>query len=182
MKEKLKNEKFMKRLVWIASILIPIVVTVIHSTPKPDLAESTKKALYWLPTLNATVNGTIFFLLIIGVFAIKKGNKGLHFILMTASLILSLVFLLSYVVFHATMEQPVYGGEGTIRTVYLTILLTHVLLSAIIVPLVLFTYVRGLTNVLDKHRKLAKITFPLWLYVCATGVIVYYMIKPFYLY
>ena len=104
----------------------------------------------------------------------------MHRAFTTTALILSMLFLVSYVAFHLTTESTKFGGEGWTRTVYFIILVSHILLSTGIIPLVLFTYVRGLGMQVEKHRKIAKITWPIWLYVTATGVIVYWMISPYY--
>ncbi|MGK0280287.1 MAG: putative membrane protein [Litorivivens sp.] len=110
----------------------------------------------------------------------KNKRVGLHKALMTAALVFSALFLLSYVAFHLTTPSTKFGGEGTIKIIYLTILLTHIVLSIVVVPLVLISYVRGLSQKFDKHRKIARITLPIWLYVTLTGVLVYLMISPYY--
>src|SRR5690606_3729561 len=92
------------------------------------------------------------------------------------------LFLLMYVAYHMTSDSTPYGGEGVLKYIYLFILITHIILSIIIIPFVLITYVRGISGNFEKHRKIAKITFPLWLYVAVTGVIVYLMISPYYVY
>ena len=99
---------------------------------------------------------------------------------MKFAIALSVLFLGMYVAYHMTADSTKFGGEGVIKYVYFFILLTHILLSIIIIPLVLITYVRALAQRFDKHKKLARITFPLWLYVAITGVIVYLMISPYY--
>jgi putative membrane protein len=99
---------------------------------------------------------------------------------MTSAIACSLVFLLMYVAYHMTTEATKFGGEGAIKYVYFFLLITHIALSVTIIPLVLFTYVRALSGDFDRHKKLARITFPLWLYVAVTGVIVYLMIAPYY--
>ena len=105
-----------------------------------------------------------------------------HKALNTAALALSALFLVSYVSFHLLTESTRFGGEGPIRTVYFVILVSHILLSAAIVPLALFSYARGLAGDVERHRRIARITMPMWLYVTATGVIVYLMISPYYPY
>ena len=99
---------------------------------------------------------------------------------MTACMVLSVLFLLMYIAYHMTSESTSYGGEGASKIIYLIILISHIVLSIIIIPLVLKTYARGYLGQIEKHRKLAKITFPLWLYVALTGVIIYLMISPYY--
>jgi putative membrane protein len=136
--------------------------------------------LSFLPPIYATINGITALLLILAVIAIKNGNRKRHELLMTSAIACSIVFLIMYVAYHMTSDATKFGGEGWIRTVYFFILITHILLSIIIIPMVLFTYVRALSQSFDRHKKLARITFPLWLYVAITGVVVYLMIAPYY--
>jgi putative membrane protein len=118
--------------------------------------------------------------LVFALIAIKQGKIELHKKLMTSCLVFSASFLVLYVIYHITSDSTKYGGEGTIKIIYLFILITHILLSIAIIPLVLFTYVRALAAKFDKHKKLARITWPIWFYVAITGVIVYLMISPYY--
>lgn len=136
--------------------------------------------LTFLPPIYATINGFTALLLIWGVVAIKNGNQRLHERLMKVCIGCSVAFLGMYLAYHMTSDSTPYGGEGPIRYVYFFILLTHILLSIVIIPLVLITYVRALAERFDRHRKIAKITFPIWLYVAVSGVIVYLMISPYY--
>ena len=138
------------------------------------------KPLSFLPPIYATINGLTAIVLIVAVWAIKNGKRVLHENLMKFAIFLSVLFLAMYVAYHMTAESTTFGGEGVIRYVYYAILITHICLSIIIIPFVLVTYVRALAQRFDKHKKLAKITFPLWLYVAVTGVIVYLMISPYY--
>src|SRR5690606_17709246 len=125
-------------------------------------------------------NGITAVLLVCAVVAIRKGNRKLHERLVKVCIGCSAAFLAMYVAYHMTAESTSYGGEGFIRYVYFFILITHILLSIVIIPFVLVTFVRGLSGNFVKHRKLAKVTFPLWLYVAVTGVVVYLMISPYY--
>jgi putative membrane protein len=118
--------------------------------------------------------------LITAFIAIRKRNIKLHRNLMLTALGLSLLFLLSYVTYHSLTESTPYGGEGALRTLYFVILISHILLAIAIVPLVLITFVQALAERFDKHKKIARITLPIWLYVTITGVIVYWMIEPYY--
>lgn len=171
----MKADNPYKSLIILLSIVVPVAVAVLYVLPK------TETTLFsFLPMLNATINGTTFFVLIAALVAIKNKNVVLHKRLMWTALILSVLFLLSYVLYHATTPSTSFGGEGTIKYVYFFILLTHILLSAIVVPLVLLTLVKALAEKFDQHRKLAKITLPIWLYVTLTGVLVYLMISPYY--
>lgn len=167
--------------VWIIilSILIPVVVAVLFKVKLSDFGFDVKP-LTFLPPIYATINGITAVLLVLAVMAIKKGNRKLHEKLVKFAITCSVLFLAMYVAYHMTSESTPYGGEGTIRYVYFFILLSHILLSIIVIPFVLVTYVRGLSGNFVKHRKIAKLTFPLWLYVAVTGVIVYLMIAPYY--
>ena len=136
--------------------------------------------LRFLPPIYATINGITAILLIWAVLAIKKGNRSLHENLMKTAIGCSLAFLVMYIAYHMTTDSTSYGGEGVLRYVYFFILLSHILLSIAVIPLVLITYVRALAQRFDKHKKIAKITFPIWLDVAVTGVIVYLMIAPYY--
>ncbi|MDA0303113.1 MAG: DUF420 domain-containing protein [Bacteroidetes bacterium] len=177
----LENERAVKRFVWIVAVAIPVAVTLLFFIPPSEnLSDETRQTLYLLPQLNAWFNGTAFFCLIGALVAIKNKNVPLHRLFNTVALSLSVLFLLSYVAFHLTTESTPYGGTGWQRTVYFMVLISHIVLSTGIIPLVLFTYYRGLRMDIDRHRKLARITWPIWLYVTATGVVVYWMISPFY--
>lgn len=177
----MENERNIKRFIWTMAVVIPVAVALLFLIPPVEnLSDDVKASLYILPKLNAIFNG-IAFLSLIGAFvAIKNKNIKVHRAFTTTALILSMLFLVSYVAFHLTTESTKFGGEGWTRTVYFVILISHILLSTGIIPLVLFTYVRGLGMQVEKHRKIAKITWPIWLYVTATGVIVYWMISPYY--
>ena len=129
-----------------------------------------------LPALNATLNGVSFVLLSLGVTFIKQGKRAAHKRTMLAALGCSTLFLISYVVYHLNVGSKPFTGEGSIRYVYFTILITHVILAAVIVPLVITTTLRGLRNDVERHRRVAKITFPLWMYVSVTGVVIYGML------
>jgi putative membrane protein len=111
---------------------------------------------------------------------IKRGNKRKHQILMKINLFLSLLFLIMYIAYHVTSDMATYGGEGISHTIYYFILASHIILSGILVPLVLLTYKHAALGQYLEHRKLAKITFPIWFYVAVTGVVVYIMISPYY--
>lgn len=173
--------KAIRRFVWTISVVVPLLVFVLFLLPPAEgLSTETLQRVYWLPKFNALMNGTAFCCLFASLLAIRRGNVTRHRALNTAALGLSALFLMSYVTFHMLTESTRFGGEGTIRTVYLTILVSHILLSIAIVPLALFSYVRGLMGDVERHRKIARITMPIWLYVTATGVIVYLMISPYY--
>ncbi|MFN4197537.1 MAG: DUF420 domain-containing protein [Flavobacterium sp.] len=172
-------EKKFNTLIIILSIVIPVVVAILFGVKLKDYGINVEP-LTFLPPIYATINGITAVLLITAVAAIKKGNRKLHERLMQLAIACSVIFLVMYVAYHMTSDSTPYGGEGTIRYVYFFILISHILLSIVVIPLVLFTYVKALAERFDKHKKLAKITFPVWLYVAVTGVVVYLMISPYY--
>ena len=129
-----------------------------------------------LPTLNAALNATSAILLFAGYVLIRRGRQEAHRRAMLAAVTCSALFLVSYLAYHAQVGSVRFQGQGWIRTVYFTILLTHTVLAAAIVPLVLVTLVRGLQQRFDKHRRIARVTFPLWAYVSVTGVVIYVML------
>ena len=129
-----------------------------------------------LPALNATLNATSFVLLTAGWFLIKSGRRQAHKWCMIAALVMSAAFLTSYVVYHLQVGSVPFQKTGWIRTLYFLVLIPHVILAVAIVPMILMTVSRALSNKFDQHKKIAKITLPLWLYVSVTGVIVYLML------
>lgn len=169
------EEKKYKTLITIVSVLVPIVVAVLFGVKIPNVAP-----LSFLPPIYATINGLTAVLLVLAVLAIKKGNMKLHEQLNTTAIVCSALFLLLYIGYHMTSDSTTFGGEGAIKYVYYFILISHILLSIIIIPFVLFTFMRARLGNFPAHKKIAKITFPLWLYVAVTGVIVYLMISPYY--
>ncbi len=174
----MKSENYMKKYrlwIWGVSVVIPIVVAILFTIRIPNVAP-----LSFLPPIYATINGTTAILLIVAYFAIKRKNIVLHEQLMKTAIGLSLIFLVMYVAYHMTSDPTPYGGEGFIKYVYYFILISHILLSIGIIPMVLITYVRALSNLFFEHKKIARYTFPIWLYIAVTGVIVYLMIAPYY--
>ncbi len=172
--ETILNEKKYNTLIVVLSIAIPLAVAVLFGV-KIDV-----ELPVFLPPIYATINAFTAVVLIAAFVAIKNKNLTLHERLMKLAIALSVVFLVLYVLYHMTSDSTKYGGEGAIKYVYYFILLTHILLSIAVIPFVLITYVRAITNNIEKHKKIAKITFPLWLYVAITGVVVYVMISPYY--
>ena len=162
--------------IWLISIVIPVVVAILFTVRIPNVA-----SLSFLPPIYATVNGITTVILLLALKAIKSKNIKLHQNLMKTAIALSLAFLLMYVAYHMTSDSTPYGGEGFIRYVYFFILISHIILSIGIIPMVLFTYVRAFTKQFEDHKKIARYTFPIWLYVAVTGVIVYFMISPYYI-
>ncbi|KIQ19127.1 hypothetical protein RT99_15400 [Flavobacterium sp. MEB061] len=178
MEDRSLEKKFSKFIVAV-SIIIPVVVAILFGVKLKDFGYNIEP-LSFLPPIYATTNGITAIVLVWAVIAIKNGKRKLHERLMTIAISLSVAFLVMYVAYHMTSDSTKFGGEGVIRYVYFFILVTHILLSIAIIPLVLITYVRALAENFDRHRKIAKITFPLWLYVAVTGVVVYLMISPYY--
>lgn len=133
-----------------------------------------------LPLLNAIFNSFTFIFLVVALVSIKQKNIKRHRTFIWSAFTSTTLFLLSYVTYHYLTESTSFGGEGIVRYIYLFILLTHILLAIAVVPLALFTLVRGLTNNVEKHKKIARWTMPIWLYVSITGVVVYLMIAPYY--
>jgi putative membrane protein len=178
MKDNLIEQKYNKFIIAV-SIVIPVVVAILFGVKLKDLGYNVEP-LSFLPPVYAAINGVTAIVLVAAVMAIKKGNRKLHERLMTSAIALSIAFLVMYVAYHMTADSTKFGGEGVVRYVYFFILVTHILLSIAVIPLVLITYVRTLASKFDKHKKIAKITFPIWLYVAVTGVVVYLMISPYY--
>ncbi|MCB0382065.1 MAG: DUF420 domain-containing protein [Psychroserpens sp.] len=173
------EEKKYNKWIVILAIAIPLVVAILSRLKLQDFGIEVEP-LTFLPPIYAIINGLTAVVLVIAVIVIKNKNRKLHENLMKFAITLSVAFLVMYVAYHMTSDSTKFGGEGSIKYIYYFILLTHILLSIVIIPFVLITYVRAITNNIERHKKIAKITFPLWLYVAVTGVIVYLMISPYY--
>lgn len=172
-------EKKYKNWIIAMSIIIPLAVAALFGVNLRKLGYDVEP-LSFLPPIYASINGLTAILLVIAVAAIKRGNAKLHEQLIKVCMACSISFLVMYVAYHMTADSTPYGGEGFIRTVYFFILITHIVLSVIIIPFVLITFVRGIAGAYERHKKLARITYPMWLYVAVSGVIVYLMISPYY--
>ena len=168
----LDKEKKYNAWIVVLSIVIPLVVAALFGI-KIDM-----ELPIFLPPIYAAINALTALVLIVAVIMIKSGNRKLHEYLMKLAIILSVLFLVMYVLYHMTSNSTTY--EGAYRPLYLGILISHIVLSIAVIPFVLITYVRAITNNFERHKKIAKITFPLWLYVAVTGVVVYIMISPYY--
>ncbi|MBD3891689.1 DUF420 domain-containing protein [Olleya marilimosa] len=171
---KLNAEQKYNKWIIILSIIIPLAVAALFTV------KLKVEPLTFLPPIYATINGITAFVLLVAVWAIKNKKRQLHENLMKFAISLSVIFLVMYVAYHMTSDSAKFGGEGAIRSIYFFILITHIALSIVVIPFVLITYVRAITNNIQRHKKIARITFPLWLYVAVTGVIVYLMISPYY--
>ena len=167
------------KLIIALSVIIPLAVALLFGVNLRKMGFDVEP-LTFLPPIYATINGITAVLLVTAVIAIRNGNRSLHERLMKSAIVCSVLFLVMYVAYHMTSDSTSFGGEGLIRYVYFFILVTHIVLSIVIIPLVLITYVKALAQRFDKHKKIAKITFPIWLYVAITGVVVYLMISPYY--
>jgi putative membrane protein len=190
-----KNEKTIKVVIWSATVLVCGLVVILNQKliPVPGTVPS---FIFKLPALNAFINGTCSLLLVFSLWAIKKRNIPLHRKLNLTAFLLSTLFLLSYVTAHyfipdtrfgdvdhnGIVDATEYAKVSGIKPVYLTILLSHIFLAVIVLPLVLLSFHYGLTDQREKHRKLTRFSYPIWLYVTVTGVVVYLMISPYYNY
>ncbi|MBC7606465.1 MAG: DUF420 domain-containing protein [Burkholderiales bacterium] len=186
------EQKYNKWII-IISIAIPLTVALLFGVRLKDFGYEVVP-LSFLPPIYATINGITAVVLVAAVLAIKNGKRELHENLMGLAITLSVLFLGMYIAYHMSAESTVFGDTnhngildlseninlGVTRYLYLMLLISHIILSIAIIPLVLITYVRALAQRFDRHKKIAKITFPIWLYVAVTGVIVYEMIAPYY--
>lgn len=163
--------------IYIISGAIFSVVLILFCLPK---AETIPAFVPFLPKLNAVLNGSTFLCLIVSKYYIRKKKVSIHKTLNILAFSFSTIFLLSYVSFHSFGIETKFPTDNSLRPIYIFILLTHILCAAIVLPLVLISLYRGLAGQYEKHRKITKWSYPIWLYVTATGVIVYLMISPYY--
>ena len=193
-----KKSRIYDSLIWVVSIIVPLVVALLLFTkwdydklvfdlriPNQDpiiLMENLPivKPLTFLPPIYATINGLTAILLVLAVYYIKKGKRKIHENLVKVCIALSVSFLVMYIAYHLTTDPTSFEGTGAISFLYFFILITHILLSIIVIPMVLVSYSRAVQSKFVLHKKIAKITFPVWLYVAVTGVVVYLMISPYY--
>ncbi|NOR28548.1 MAG: DUF420 domain-containing protein [Lutibacter sp.] len=167
------TKKYNKWIVML-SIAIPLVVAILFGV-KIDA-----ELPIFLPPIYASINGLTSILLIVAVWAVKNKKLKLHEKLMKTAIVFSVLFLVLYMAYHMTSNSTKFGGEGSLKIIYFIILISHIILSIIVIPFVLITYVRAITNNIELHKKIAKYTFPLWLYVALSGVVVYILISPYY--
>lgn len=172
---KQENQNTFKKLITLLSVVIPLAVALLFRI-KIDW-----ELPVFLPPVYASINGFTALILIAALWAVKKRKLKLHENLMKVGLLLSALFLVLYVLYHMTSDSTPFGGEGVIKYLYYFILISHILLSIVVVPFVLITFLRGITADFERHKKIARIAFPLWLYVAVTGVLVYLMISPYYI-
>lgn len=171
------NDKTVFRIILALSVVVFGAIVILYSLPKQDFIPDWAKQL---PLLNATINGTCSLLLISSLWCIKNKKIDWHKRLNLTTFMLSSLFLVSYIIFHSYGVETRFPTDNPLRPFYLVILVTHILLAAVVLPLVLVSFYFGLTGKVDKHRKVSKFTFPIWLYVTVTGVVVYMMISPYY--
>ncbi|MDR3679660.1 MAG: DUF420 domain-containing protein [Flavipsychrobacter sp.] len=172
-----KNDKQARLLIYTVSFAVFAAVVVISRYKLPvDLGFN----VHYLALFNAVVNSLVSISLVVALVAVKQKNYVLHKNVMMVAIILSILFLVSYVCHHLFAGETKFGGEGNIRYIYIFILATHIPLAAIILPFVLFTAYRALIGEFPAHKKIAKYTWPLWFYVSVTGVLVYWLISPYY--
>lgn len=172
-----KNDKTARLLILTVSVVVFMAVAIL-SKVKLDIDLGFDIHVFAL--INAVINSMVSVLLIWAFVAVKNKKYALHRNIMYVAITLSVLFLVSYIAHHLLASDTKFGGEGTIRYFYFFILITHIFLAAIILPFILFTAYRSLTGEYAKHKKLARYTWPLWLYVSITGVLVYLMISPYY--
>lgn len=172
-----KNDVRARSLIIAVSIIVFAAIVVL-SKIKLDVQLGFDEHLF--ARINAVINSTVSILLLAGLVAVKNKKYLLHKRIMITAIILSCLFLVSYICHHLFTGETKFGGEGTIRYIYYSILGTHIVLAGIILPFILFTAYRAMIGEWVKHRKLSKITWPIWLYVAVTGVVVYFMISPYY--
>lgn len=162
----------------ILSIAINLIVAVLFFMPKAETAGDWDITI--LPLINAVLNSFTFIFLLAALIMIKQKNIVLHRRFIYAAFTTTALFLVTYLIYHGMAESTAYGGEGPLKYIYYFILITHIVLAAVIVPLALTTVARGWNMQVEKHRKIARWTMPLWLYVSITGVLVYLLISPYY--
>lgn len=180
---KIAEERKILNFIYVVSIVIPIAVGLLMIMPaewKVSIGMAEDTAISNLPLMHAVLNGLTFLFLVLAFVAIKNKKIEIHRILMITALTLSSLFLISYVIYHTTHPSAKFLGEGSIRYVYFFILISHIILSVPVIPLALLSIWRGWTNDIVKHKKITKFSFPIWLYVSFTGVLVYLFMQPYY--
>ena len=169
-------EKKLNKYAWIASIAVFLLVVFMRKIPRQDFGID----FSFLPAFYSSLNGIVAVLLIAALYFIKNKKVEMHERMMTFAMILSTLFLLCYVIYHITNPETKFCQEGSIRYVYFFLLITHIVLAAVILPFILFTYIRAYTKQFERHKKIAKWVYPFWLYVAITGPVLYLMLKPCY--
>lgn len=192
MEKVLADNRVYLRFIYVLSVVVPLVVAILIIGPWKLSGEM--DWVKYLPGLNAFINSTTVLILLFALYAIKRKQISIHRNLMMSALVLGFVFLISYIIYHASVDSVKFGdvdGDGTLsanelttvggtRLLYLFFLASHIILSIVVVPFVLFAFYYSLTGKIEKHKRIVKLTFPIWLYVSATGVLVYLMINSYY--
>lgn len=160
------------------SVLIPLVIA--YLVYRPQMVGEGKTWVFLLPHLNALINGATSILLLAGLYFIRRRQINYHRTMMLSAFILGSLFLVSYIIYHSSTPSTSFGGSGWIKTVYYFLLLSHILLAAVVVPLVLMALYFAFKEKITQHKRIVKFAFPIWLYVSITGVAVYLMISPYY--
>lgn len=168
----------LKVLAGVLGAVIPVAVAILYYFPNVFRIEGANVKI--LPAVNAVLNSLTAVLLLAGYYFIRRKNVAWHRAMMGTAFLMGSFFLVSYVAYHSQVPSTKFGGVGLIKGIYYFILLTHIVLAAVTVGLVLFTLYFALTQQFAKHRRIARYTFPIWLYVSITGVVVYFMISPYY--
>ncbi len=163
---------------WVVTALVLVLVGLMRSPYKIPLPDGW--SMSFLPPVHAVINTLVSFCLIGAIIAVKQGKIAAHRNFIFAAMALSTLFLLCYVAYHFTTVETRYGGEGTMRAAYFFLLITHIVLAAVSLPLILLTFINACTNRFEKHRRMARWVFPIWLYVAVTGPICYLMLRPYY--
>lgn len=174
-----KNDRLYRRIIGAVSVAIPIVVSVLFYWQRSG-KNITYESVDFLPHLNAFINTATFLALGAGWVAIRRKNIEWHRLWMMTAFVLSSIFLISYVIYHTFGTHTPYGGEGWMRTLYFATLISHIALSAVVVPFVLFALYFALSRQYNRHRRVVKWAYPIWFYVAVSGVAVYLMISPYY--
>lgn len=173
------QDKLVFKIVTIVSIVVFVAVIILNRKilPRPETLPSW---VMYLPKLNAFINGTCTFLLLLSLYFVKQKNIAAHKAINLTAFGLSSLFLVSYILYHWMANETIFPENNPMRGLYLGILISHIILAALVLPLVLLAFYYGLQMNVEKHRKIVRFTYPIWLYVTTTGVIVYYMISPYY--
>jgi putative membrane protein len=172
-----RNDKKANLLITVVSVVVFAAVVILN---RIQLELDLPFDPHVFATISAGINSIVAILLIMGLVTVKQKNYALHKKIMLMAIVLSVLFLLSYIAHHLLAGETKFGGEGILKTIYYIILFTHIPLAGIILPFILFTAYRALTGEYDRHKKLTRITWPVWFYVAVTGVVVYWMISPYY--
>ena len=163
---------------WVLTVLVWLLVGAMRSPEIIALPDGV--SLGFLPMVHAGLNSMVAVFLIVALVMIKRNNVRLHKLSITAAMICSAAFLTCYVAYHFTTPETKFGGEGIAKVFYLLLLISHIVLAAISLPFILLTWVYGFTNQFQKHRRMARWVFPIWLYVAVTGPVCYLMLRPYY--